>query len=148
MNIKRFIIGCVIVSIYVFAYEWVFHGIVLEELYAQNPPLWRTPGNMGGPVPWLVLGQLIFAVLFCFTFTLGYESKGLMESLRYGVLIAVLFATTNLIMYALQPVPYELLLAWIGGGVLEVALAALIMIAVYRPRPPSTWASDDAPAES
>jgi len=71
MNIKRFIIGCVIVSIYVFAYEWVFHGIVLEELYAQNPPLWRTPGNMGGPVPWLVLGQLIFAVLFSFIFTLG-----------------------------------------------------------------------------
>ncbi len=147
MNVKRFLAGCIIVSAYVFAHEWVFHGIVLEDLYAHSPPLWRTPADMAGRIPWLVMGQLMFAVLFCFTFTLGYESKGLMRGLRYGVFIGLVFTATNVIMYALQPVPYELLLAWVGGGILELTIAAIIMAVVYRPVQPSALPPDDVPAE-
>jgi hypothetical protein len=71
-----------------------------------------------------------------------------MRGLRYGVLIGLVFTATNVIMYAIQPVPYELLLAWVGGGILELTIAAIIMAVVYRPVQPLALPPDDMPAES
>ena len=38
MNVKRFLAGCIIVSAYVFAHEWVFHGIVLFDMGGRRSP--------------------------------------------------------------------------------------------------------------
>ena len=67
-------------------------------------------------------------------FTKGYEDKGLAEGLRYGVFIGLLvFVGRNLIVYAVQPVPAKLVIAWICGGIVELAIAGIIVAAIYRP---------------
>ncbi|MFQ5995503.1 MAG: hypothetical protein ACE5K1_10455, partial [Acidiferrobacterales bacterium] len=62
MNIKRFTIGAAVVFIYVFFYEWLFHGVLLEDMYAETANLWRSPEEREGNFRWLLLGQFIFAV--------------------------------------------------------------------------------------
>lgn len=133
MNVQRFVIGSIVVFVYIFVYEWIFHGMLLQDMYAQTANLWRTEEEMWSKFHWLVLGQLIFAVMFCFIFTKGYENRGLAEGLRYGIFIALLFVGTDLIMYAVQPLSAKLLIAWMVGGIVEVAIAGTIMAAIYRP---------------
>ena len=55
------------------------------------------------------------------------------KALRYGILIGLLFVGNNLIMYAVQPLPAKLVIIWIVGGIIEAAIAGLILAAIYRP---------------
>ena len=133
MNIQRLAIGSVVVFLFIAVYEWIFHGILLHDMYLQTASLWRSEAEMQSNFHWLVLGQLFLAVMFCFIFTKGYEDKGLAEGLRYGILIGLLFVGNNLIMYAVQPFPAKLVIIWTVGGIIEAAIAGLILAAIYRP---------------
>lgn len=133
MNVQRFIFASAVVFVFIAIYEWVFHGILLHDMYTQTASLWRTEAEMQSKFHWLLLGQLFLAIMFCFIFTKGYENKGLAEGLRYGILIGLLFIGNNLIMYAVQPFPTKLVISWIVGGIVEGAIAGLILAAVYRP---------------
>ncbi|MCI0400230.1 MAG: hypothetical protein L0Y67_05145 [Gammaproteobacteria bacterium] len=133
MNMKRFVIACGAVFIFIFVYEWLFHGVLLRELYAQMPTLWRAEAEMHGYFHWLVIGQLWLAVLFCLIFVKGYENKGLAEGVRYGLLIGLLFIGPDMIFYAVQPLPAKLIVDWSIGGLLEMIIGGVIVAAIYRP---------------
>ncbi len=133
MNAKRFGLSCLAVFAFVFFYEWIFHGVILKETYRQTASLWRPESDMESYFIWLTLGQLLFSVLFCVIFLRGYKNEGLAEGARYGLLIGLIFNAPNLIFYAVQPLPGMLVVEWCVGGTLEIAIAGVILAAVYRP---------------
>ncbi|HCU25762.1 MAG TPA: hypothetical protein DF383_12160 [Deltaproteobacteria bacterium] len=83
----------------------------------------------------MALAQALFALIFCYIFTKGYQNRGIPEGLRYGFLIALLFIPANLIFYVVQPLPRALIIAWCIGGSVEIILAGGILAALYRPFP-------------
>lgn len=135
MNKKRFISCLIAVFAFVFAFEWLFHGTCLKEIYTSTAHLWRSEAEMRGPFfTWLVLAQFIFSTMFCYIFVKGYENKGLMEGVRYGFLIGVLLSSLSLMAYAVQPFPSKMIVYWIIGGIVECSIAGLIMAAFYQAR--------------
>ena len=46
---------------------------------------------------------------------------------RYGLLVGLLMSSTSLIFYAVMPLPLNLVLAWIGGGIVEIVLAGVVL---------------------
>ena len=129
----RYIIACIVVWAFMFFFEGCFHGKILDPFYQATANLWRTPTDMQASFHWLVAGQMIFAFLFGYVFTKGYENKGVGEGARYGLLIGLILAPANMVMYAVQPLPVALVAAWCVGGVLELAAAGMILAAIYRP---------------
>ena len=116
-----------------FCYDWLIHGVVLEHLYMETSEFWRTSEDMESHRHWMVLGQAIFAFLFSYVFTKGYENRGIGEGARYGWWIGLLFAAPNLIMYAVQPLPPILFVGWSVGLLVELTIAGMIVAAIYRP---------------
>jgi hypothetical protein len=133
MNVKGFVTAVIAVFAFIFIYEWVFHGVLLAGLYESTPQLWRTREVMPDFMIWLTLGQIAVAIMFCFIFLKGYENKGVMEGVRYGALIGLLFIGPNLIFYAVQPLPAVLVVYWCIGGLLELILAGAILASIYKP---------------
>ncbi|MBM2830598.1 MAG: hypothetical protein HW411_1388 [Gammaproteobacteria bacterium] len=133
MNTKRFIPAIIAVFTFVFIYEWILHGYFLTGLYESTPALWRTKTEMPGYMMWLMFGQLVFSVMFCFIFLKGYENKGPMEGVRYGILIGLLAIAPNLIFYAVQPLPGILVVYWCIGGLVETIIAGVILASIYKP---------------
>ena len=133
MNAKLFLFSCLGVFVFVFIYEWVFHGVFLEGLYQQTSHLWRTEEEMFLKFHWMVIGQLVLSVMFCFIFTKGYENRGIGEGVRYGLWMAIFLSSPSLIMYAVAPYPFALIAAWIVGGVVEFMIAGVILASIYRP---------------
>ena len=129
----RYIIASLAVWVFMFGYEWLLHGVILEPFYLETPDLWRTCAAMGNHFHWLVLGQMIFAFLFSYIFTKGYENRGIAEGARYGWWIGLLLAAPNLIMYAVQPLPALLVMGWSVGGLIEGTLGGMVLAAIYRP---------------
>ena len=133
MNKEKFILSCVSVFAFIFLFDWVMHDFVIKNLYEDTSSLWRDDEEILVFLFWRVFGQLILAVFFCLIFLHGYEKKGLGEGARYGFLIGLLMTAPVFIQFAVQPLPTNLLVSWLVGGVLELILAGVILAAIYRP---------------
>ena len=130
MNTKRYLLTSLIVFAFIFIFEWIFHGMFLKDMYMATASLWRPQGQCVWNA--MLTAQILFAFVFTFIFTKGYENKGIAEGARYGLLIGLLFVPNHLIFYAVQPLPFNLILAWIIGGLVETILAGIILAAIYR----------------
>ncbi|MCR4337128.1 MAG: hypothetical protein NUV91_04905 [Candidatus Omnitrophica bacterium] len=129
---KRYFVSSLFVFLFITVFEWIFHGIFLKDLYVQTSYLWRPEDQF--IMPAMLLGQFSFAFIFSFIFVKGYENKGMIEGIRYGLLIGLLFIPSQLVMYAVQPLPANLVILWSVGGLVELAIAGAILAATYR-----TW---------
>src|SRR2546422_3643438 len=105
MNIKRLIPAFLAVFVFIFAFEWMFHGILLGNIYAQSPDLWRPPQEM--LFRWLLLGQAVIALILCLIVAVS-SAGGAASGLRLGILLALMGIGVNFITYAVQPLPSRL----------------------------------------
>ena len=82
MNISRYLIGSLVVFVYIFIFEFLFHGILLSSLYMRVEQLMRPETEIFGYLHWIVIGELIMAFFFCLVFIKGYEGKGIGEGVQ------------------------------------------------------------------
>ena len=134
MKTKRLIPAILVTFIFIFAYEWGFHGVFLKSLYETTPQLWRPMAIMPQYMPYLFAGQFFMAVFLGLIFSKGYENRGIGEGIRFGLLIGLLLSSGHLMWYAVSPVPALLVVYWIVGGTLEMMIAGMILAAICRPR--------------
>jgi hypothetical protein len=124
MNVNRYIIGSIVVFVYLFIIEWLFHAVIMNSWYQENLNLLRSRADYGTFAIWMILGFLILAFGFCYVFIKGYEKKGPMEGLRYGLYVAFAFSvSTILINYSVFPYPASWVMAWILGNIVIMMLA-------------------------
>ena len=55
MNTKRYVLGSIAVFVFMFFFEFLYHGMALESLYAQVPEMLRPEEEFKGLFHWLVL---------------------------------------------------------------------------------------------
>jgi hypothetical protein len=132
MNIKRYIIASIAVFAAFQVMDFVVHSVILMSSYAALASIWR-PDMMS--LMWIMwITGLAVSFLFVFIFCKGYENKGLMEGVRFG-LIAGLFLCSNVWgQYVIYPVPLVLAVKWFVFYMIESMIAGLITAAIYRPR--------------
>src|SRR5256885_7914184 len=128
MNWKKFFIAFVAAWVFVFFYEWVFHGMIMHSSYQQTSALWRPEAEFKANFPLLVVGQGVLVFFFTMIFVRGFGSGGgVGGGLRYGVLVALLLCGGIIIQYAVQPLTTNILFAWCIGGIIEFAIAGAIV---------------------
>jgi len=136
MNVGRYVWGSLAVFVFIFLAEWLFHGIIMGSTYQEAIGLLRPEDNAGAYSVWMILGFLILAFGFGFVFVKGYENKGCMEGLRYGLYVAVAFGvSTKLVNFAVFPYPASWVVAWLIGETIIMIVAGLVFAAIYKPKP-------------
>jgi hypothetical protein len=134
MNWTKFLIAFIAAFIFLFAYDWVLHGILLQKNYLETAILWRTEADFKTHFPLLILGQVVIVFFFTLIFVRGFGSGGgAAGGFRYGILFGLLHIGANLIRYAVEPLTSTLLVKWSIGGLIEFAIAGLIVGALYKP---------------
>ncbi|MEZ5405570.1 MAG: hypothetical protein R3F23_05140 [Verrucomicrobiia bacterium] len=129
MKLKAFILAFVGVFIFVFAYDWVFHGIILKDAYAATMALWRPEAEMASYFKWIVVGQALSA--FAITILVARAAFGPKCGLGIGGLVGLVVVAGNLIGYAVQPIPANLTLAWSISAVIQGSLAGGVAGLLY-----------------
>ena len=126
MNIKKLIILFVATFVAIFVTDFIIHGFLLKSMYMATQNLWRPEEEMHSLMAYMMAGKAVGALFFAWIFIHGYKGTGVGEGVRYGLLMAGFTAGCHLMMYSVQPYPMELILAWIGAGVVQyVAVGAL-----------------------
>lgn len=133
LNLKRYVMSAIVVFVFVFLYEWLFHGMLMGGMYAETAELWRSQADMQSKFHWMLIGQALFALTVSYIFTRGYEGRGLMEGVRFGILITLFTAGPQLVMYAVAPHPGEMVIYWMLGALLELVLIGMILSTLYKP---------------
>jgi len=132
MNIKRFILASLAAYIFIFLFDWGFHGILLDSIYKDTSYFWRTKEETQLYMHWMLFAQLLLAFIFTWIFTKGYENKGIPEGFRYGFMVSLLFVPSILINYTVIPYPPNLILLWVIGTFVELSLAGGIIAGIYK----------------
>jgi len=131
MNIKRIIIASLGVFITFELLEIVIHGKILMNTYESMPEVWRP--DMESKMWIMYVTALFFSFIFTIIFAKGYENKGVLEGVRYGILIALLMNVIGMFnQYVVYPIPFSLALQWFILGTIQIIICGMVAAVLYR----------------
>jgi len=132
VNIMRLSLAILAVTVFIFASNFVIHELMLKGAYEQTANLWRTKPEMESLLIWMLIGQLLMAKYATILFVKGYENKGLMEGVRFGLYLGLFTTGMYLIQFVTTPLPTSLVWSWIWTGLFQWIGVGVVAAAVYR----------------
>ncbi|MDQ2824701.1 MAG: hypothetical protein M3R29_04565 [Verrucomicrobiota bacterium] len=141
MNTKRCFFAFIAAFLFIFGFEFLFHGMFMKSAYMETATLWRPEAEFHSHFPLLLLGQAVIAFFFVAIYCRGFSGSGVAGGVRLGILLALIFAGGELIQFAVQPLTTKILISWIIGGLIEFAIVGAIVGAIYKPSTTSTMLS-------
>ncbi|GJM09729.1 MAG: hypothetical protein DHS20C11_20050 [Lysobacteraceae bacterium] len=132
MNTKRYVMASLAAGAWILVYGFVVNAMLLAEFWETNTPaeLMRAEADQ---IMWAIIVSC-FSQAFAlgFIFTRGYESKGMAEGFRFGLLVAWFIASVYLLMYAIQPLPMiGLVVSSIADGIMYIG-AGIVLALIYK----------------
>ena len=137
MNTKRYLIAALALSVFTIAFDFLLHGMLLQDAYKSTAALWRPEAEMQSYMGLMFLTQIVFASGFAFIFTRNYEGKGVGEGVRYGLYLGLLLAVIEIQKLCYMPIPLSLSLTWAISVVVWGLLAGIILSLVYKEEDPA-----------
>lgn len=134
MNYPRLALAAVVAWVVSVVVAYVVNTYLLAEIYAAHASVFRPEGDMN-----LALGfgvQLLGFLVFAYMYAKGYEgTSGVMEGLRFGVLVGLLFVAFAIAWeYVVFPVSRRLAAYWVIDTLVEMSIYGMIVGSLYRPR--------------
>jgi len=127
---KKVLIGFVVTFILLEVLDILVHGVILMNAYQATQSVWR-PDIM--QKMWILhIVKIVVAFLVAFIFSKGYEGKGIIEGLRYGLYMGLLMSIGMAYgTYAMIAIPYSLALQWFIYGVIEYTIVGIALALVF-----------------
>jgi hypothetical protein len=130
---KKYWLGVVVVFMGMTILSIIIHGVLLSSAYQTEPyrSIMRPQAEMMGMMWIYYVVYLIQALFFTLIFLKGYEGKGIIEGVRYGIYMGLLMATPMAYAsYAMYPMPYSLAFQWFVYGFVEYVILGVLLAAV------------------
>ena len=122
---KRLVGAVVAVFVAVQVMDFVIHGVLMKDLYASTPQLWRPEAEM--KMVLMMLVSLLFVVCFVLVFDLYFKHKCVRSGLIYGLLLGIgIGGSMGYGTYSVMPIPYYVALGWFLGTLVELMVAGII----------------------
>lgn len=132
MNWKNFSITFVVIYILGGILNYLIHNVVLAETYQGLANLWRP--DMAR-LMWLqMVTPLFLTFFFIYIFVKGREGKGVMEGIRYGLIIWAFLSIPSIYgQYMVYPLPYSLVLKWLFSDLIVMVILGITVSLLYKP---------------
>jgi hypothetical protein len=134
MNWKNFFIAFIVIYIVGGLLNYLIHGVLLMETYTSITDVWRPQAEMDKYmwIQWVT--PLFLTFFFIYIFAKGYEGKGIIEGLRYGLIIwAFMSIPTIYGQFMVYPIPYSLVLKWVVSDLVVFLILGLLVSILYKP---------------
>lgn len=131
---KKLWIGAAVVFVAFGAMEFLFNALFASS-WAQVSHLMRPEAEIK---MWVVIVTwAFFAYFFTWIFSKGYESKGIMEGVRYGLAVALMMVLPwAYSTYAyMKDFPYSLTLLWFVFGTIETVVCGVLLAWIFGMKP-------------
>lgn len=134
MKNKTFWFGFIAVYVVAQILGFLVHAVLLDETYKSLAHLWRPEEEMFSMMWIMYLTSALYLWLFCYIFTKGYEGKGVMEGVRYGLLMGLFMSIPQAFdSYVIYPIPQSLAITWFVSGVVFFVILGAVFALIYKP---------------
>ena len=132
MNWKKIIIAFIVVYIAGGILNFIAHGLILGSTYESLSHLWRPDMDRLMWIQWVT--PLFYSFFFVYIFAKGYEGKGLLEGVRYGLIIWGFLSIPMIYgQYMVYPLPYSLVLKWLFIDIVIIVILGVLVSLIYKP---------------
>lgn len=129
---KKSIIATVVVVIFVQIYEFIVHVGALSGVYDSLASVWRPEESMESYMPWMMLGQVLFAIMFVVVYCCSRCKDGVKQGALFGLYVGLLMSSASFVFYAVLPITINLMFAWIVTGIIETVLMGIILAVLMK----------------
>jgi hypothetical protein len=127
---KKVLIGFVVVFIAMIVMSFIVDGLILGSTYESLKNLWRPDMQSKMWIYYVIM--VVGSFFFSFIFSKGYEGKGIMEGVRYGLYIGIWMSIGMAYgTYAMIAIPYSLALQWFIYGVIQYVVYGVLLGLVF-----------------
>ena len=133
MNIKRFILASIAVFVVFENIDTAMHMFVLSGFYQNLEHLWRK--EMWNYMWIMYLSVFFFSFMFVYVFTKGCENRGVLEGLRYGLIIGLLMNVVGIFsQFVVYPIPIFLAVIWFAYAMVQYIICGIVTALIYKPK--------------
>ena len=134
MNVKRFVIASIAVFVALMILDFIFHMGLLGSVYEETQEIWRPDDEMMRRMPIGYIFTLLWSFLFCYIFVKGREGKGIIEGVRFGILMAVFYGfITSIWQWTMFPIPFRIVIYWFLVWLVEMVILGILVAVIYKP---------------
>jgi hypothetical protein len=135
MNFPRIALAAVAAWIVALVVGFVLNDMVLADILAANQSAMRPEADLNANLPIGFVFLLVAFFAFAYAFAKGYEgTNGLMEGVRFGVLIGiVVLGTANIWQWIVYPITGTMAVVTSITSIVEMAMYGAVVGAIYRP---------------
>jgi hypothetical protein len=130
---NRFIVAFIAAYIFMFFWGWLLNGVLLKDIYAETPNLWRSQSEMMSLFHWIIIGQALVIFAFVMIYASGFAGGSVVAGIRLGILLEIAAIGMRLGFYAVQPFPGKLIVYGSISGLIEMIIVGAIVGAIYKP---------------
>lgn len=131
MNRKVWI-GFITVYIVMNITDMIIHMGLLSSVYSSEPVVKIMRSASEGKTWIYFLTSAFTSFFFAFIFSKGYQGKGIIEGVRYGLYVGLLMVTPMAYAsYAMYPVPYSLAMQWFLYGMIQYLILGVVVATVF-----------------
>jgi hypothetical protein len=135
MNFQRIAMAAVAAWVAAMAVGFLVNDFLLSEFYSANQAAIRPEAELNARLPYGFGFLLVGYFAFAYVYAKGYEAgSGVMEGIRFGVLVAILVSCFGLIwQWVVFPIDATMAAVSIVDAIFEYAVYGAIVGAIYRP---------------
>ncbi|MCW9064695.1 MAG: hypothetical protein OQJ78_00230, partial [Ignavibacteriaceae bacterium] len=99
-------------------------------------PLFRPQAILDSTMWLRLFTELVWSFFFTFIFVKGYENKGIMEGVKFGIYVGLFYSFVWAYQsYWMYPMPYSLALQWFIFGLIQCIILGILAAMIYKPKP-------------
>mgnify|MGYP001175935137 CR=1 FL=1 len=132
MNMKRFLGAAIVLFGFIFAYEWVVHGMLLTQIYESTASVWRPHEQMVSFFPMNILLIGVVAFWLTFIFTRFYPEGGCGQGIQFGIYVGILSGIQAFAAFFYLPIPAVLAGYWFVASAIECIMGGLLIGLIYK----------------
>lgn len=137
MNVKKLIIAFVVVFILLEATNYLVNMVILSSTYAdpEISKVFRPMAEMDAKMWMMRIADLVYSFFFVFIFVKGYENRGIMEGVRYGIYMGIFIQFMAAVaQHVVYPLPASLAVQWFIYGLIESVIFGVAAAMIYKPK--------------
>ena len=131
---KKLLAAIVVTYVVLMATNYLVHSVWLMPDYNAIPASHRDIEGIMHRFWAMAIGQLFFAAMFAYIYTLGRQRKPwLAQGVRYGILMTLLAVVPmSLSEYDTYIVPYMLVIKWMVAGGIQLIILGIIVAGICQ----------------
>jgi len=131
MNLKKILFTIMLVYLTQQLLNYLLHILILGSTYASLPHLWRQ--DVLNKIWIRLVTDLIFSIFFVYLFVRGYQNRGVKEGIRFGIIVACLYAIPIYYgQYIIYPLPSLLIVEWVFFGFITYMILGVVCAMFYK----------------